>query len=68
MRPTDVLAFVKFNQDTICVIQSLAHHEQSYMMRRFLFILLWYDISIRTKEEADKTLHSHKKHTRSWTI
>jgi len=40
MRP-DVLAFVKFNQGTICVIQFLVHHEQSYMMRRFLFI--YYD-------------------------
>lgn len=57
MRLTDVLAFVKFNQDTICVIQSLVH-EQSHMMCRFLFISLGYNISIRTGEEADKTLNS----------
>lgn len=66
MQPTDILAFVKFNQGTICVVQSLVHHEQSYMMCRFLFILQWYDISISTRKEADKTLHSlsRKKHTR----
>lgn len=42
MRPTDVLAFVKFNLGIVCVAQSLAHHEQSYMIRRFLFISLRY--------------------------